>query len=82
MKQLFRYDFLTRDEVMSNPWKTVILSDCLGMYDWAMSAKYFLNKGVSAFFILWSKRNSQSQSCNELKLLYGLFDSTWKSFTK
>uniref|UniRef100_G3N6R3 Acyl-coenzyme A oxidase n=1 Tax=Gasterosteus aculeatus aculeatus TaxID=481459 RepID=G3N6R3_GASAC len=46
VKQLFRYDFLTRDEVMSNPWKTVILSDCLGMYDWAMSAKYFLNKGM------------------------------------
>ena len=32
---------------MANPWKTVILSDCLGMYDWSLSSKFFLNKGVS-----------------------------------
>uniref|UniRef100_A0A8C9ZTM2 Acyl-coenzyme A oxidase n=1 Tax=Sander lucioperca TaxID=283035 RepID=A0A8C9ZTM2_SANLU len=48
-KQLFRYDFLTKEEVMANPWKTITLSDCLGMYDWALAAKYFLNKGVSMF---------------------------------
>uniref|UniRef100_A0A671WKM0 Acyl-coenzyme A oxidase n=1 Tax=Sparus aurata TaxID=8175 RepID=A0A671WKM0_SPAAU len=46
VKQLFRYDFLTQEETMANPWKTVILSDCLGMYDWALSAKFFLNKGM------------------------------------
>uniref|UniRef100_A0A671NML3 Acyl-coenzyme A oxidase n=1 Tax=Sinocyclocheilus anshuiensis TaxID=1608454 RepID=A0A671NML3_9TELE len=33
-KQLFKYDFMT------------VLSDCLGMYDWSLGAKYFLNKGV------------------------------------
>uniref|UniRef100_A0A3B4TMA9 Acyl-coenzyme A oxidase n=1 Tax=Seriola dumerili TaxID=41447 RepID=A0A3B4TMA9_SERDU len=46
VKQLFRYDFITKEEAMANPWKTVVLSDCLGMYDWAMSAKFFLNKGM------------------------------------
>uniref|UniRef100_A0A3B4XAY0 Acyl-coenzyme A oxidase n=1 Tax=Seriola lalandi dorsalis TaxID=1841481 RepID=A0A3B4XAY0_SERLL len=46
VKQLFRYDFITKEETMANPWKTVVLSDCLGMYDWAMSAKFFLNKGM------------------------------------
>ncbi|KAM4537037.1 peroxisomal acyl-coenzyme A oxidase 3-like [Odontesthes bonariensis] len=29
---------------MGNPWKAVILDDCLGMYDWAMVVKFFLNK--------------------------------------
>lgn len=48
VKQLFRYDFLTKDETMANPWKTVVFNDCLGMYDWAVGAKFFLHKGVSA----------------------------------
>lgn len=47
VKQLFRYDFMTAEESMSDPWRTVVLNDCLGMYDWSMSAKFFLNKGVS-----------------------------------
>ncbi|XP_040887471.1 peroxisomal acyl-coenzyme A oxidase 3 [Toxotes jaculatrix] len=46
VKQLFRYNFFTKEETMANPWKTVILNDCLGMYDWAMTAKFFLNKGM------------------------------------
>lgn len=46
-KQLFRYDFLTRDEMMQNPFKMTILNDCLGMYDWSLGAKFFLNKMVS-----------------------------------
>ncbi|KAI3376693.1 hypothetical protein L3Q82_017120 [Scortum barcoo] len=46
VKQLFRYDFLTKEESMANPWKTVVFSNCIGMYDWACSAKFFLNKGM------------------------------------
>ncbi|XP_069374451.1 peroxisomal acyl-coenzyme A oxidase 3 isoform X2 [Paralichthys olivaceus] len=46
VKQLFRYDFISKDEAMANPWKTAVLSDCLGMYDWSMSSKYSLNKGM------------------------------------
>ncbi|KAI2662382.1 Peroxisomal acyl-coenzyme A oxidase 3 [Labeo rohita] len=45
-KQLFKYDFVTRDDAMQNPWKLTILNDCLGMYDWSLGAKYFLNKGM------------------------------------
>uniref|UniRef100_A0A671LY97 Acyl-coenzyme A oxidase n=1 Tax=Sinocyclocheilus anshuiensis TaxID=1608454 RepID=A0A671LY97_9TELE len=51
-KQLFKYDFVTRDDVMQNPWKMTILSDCLGMYDWSLGAKYFLNKGTFGCFAL------------------------------
>uniref|UniRef100_A0AAQ5YS56 Acyl-coenzyme A oxidase n=1 Tax=Amphiprion ocellaris TaxID=80972 RepID=A0AAQ5YS56_AMPOC len=47
VKQLFRYNFLTEEEAMANPWKSIILTDCLGMYDLGMSAKYFLSIGVN-----------------------------------
>lgn len=47
VKQLFRYDFLTKEDSMSDPFKALILSDCLGMYDWALANKFFLSKGVS-----------------------------------
>ncbi|XP_062300295.1 peroxisomal acyl-coenzyme A oxidase 3 [Scomber scombrus] len=46
VKQLFRYDFMTTEESMSDPLRTVVLNDCLGMYDWSMAAKFFLNKGM------------------------------------
>ncbi|KAA0723688.1 Peroxisomal acyl-coenzyme A oxidase 3 [Triplophysa tibetana] len=45
-KQLFKYNFLTKDDIMENPMKLTILSDCLGMYDWSLGAKYNLNKGM------------------------------------
>uniref|UniRef100_A0AAY5EFV0 Acyl-coenzyme A oxidase n=1 Tax=Electrophorus electricus TaxID=8005 RepID=A0AAY5EFV0_ELEEL len=45
-KQLFKYDFLTRDEMIQSPLKLAVLSDCLGMYDWSLATKYTLNKGV------------------------------------
>uniref|UniRef100_A0A3B4C409 Acyl-coenzyme A oxidase n=1 Tax=Pygocentrus nattereri TaxID=42514 RepID=A0A3B4C409_PYGNA len=43
-KQLFKYNFLTRAEMMQSPWKVTVLNDCLGMYDWSVGAKFFLNK--------------------------------------
>uniref|UniRef100_A0A3Q1F480 Acyl-coenzyme A oxidase n=1 Tax=Acanthochromis polyacanthus TaxID=80966 RepID=A0A3Q1F480_9TELE len=46
VKQLFRYNFLTEEETMANPSKSLALIDCLGMYDWAMHAKYFLSLGM------------------------------------
>lgn len=49
MKQLLRYNFVTKEEAMANPWKAICLDDCLGMYDWAMVAKFFLSLGVIVF---------------------------------
>lgn len=46
VKQLFRYDFLTKEDIMADPFKTLILTDCLGMYDWALANKFFLTKGM------------------------------------
>lgn len=47
VKQLFRYEFLSKEDIMANPFKTLVLTDCLGMYDWALANKFFLTKGVS-----------------------------------
>uniref|UniRef100_UPI0037E821AC peroxisomal acyl-coenzyme A oxidase 3 n=1 Tax=Semicossyphus pulcher TaxID=241346 RepID=UPI0037E821AC len=46
VKKLFAYDFLTDEEAMADPWKVVVLNNCLGMYDWSCGAKYFLNRGM------------------------------------
>ncbi|XP_043918737.1 peroxisomal acyl-coenzyme A oxidase 3 [Protopterus annectens] len=43
-KRLFEYEFLTVEEAMENPIKMLELSNCIGMYDWSLSAKYGLNK--------------------------------------
>uniref|UniRef100_A0A4W5RR89 Uncharacterized protein n=1 Tax=Hucho hucho TaxID=62062 RepID=A0A4W5RR89_9TELE len=48
-KQLFRYDFLTRDDIMGKPWRTVVLNDCLGMYDCPLGAKYLNPKQRGEF---------------------------------
>uniref|UniRef100_A0A3Q3ICG7 Acyl-coenzyme A oxidase n=1 Tax=Monopterus albus TaxID=43700 RepID=A0A3Q3ICG7_MONAL len=47
VKQLFRYNFLTKEELMASPLKSIVLNECLGMYDWAMATKFSLSKGVS-----------------------------------
>lgn len=47
VKKLFCYDFLTDQDILANPLKVLILNDCLGMYDWSMASKFFLDKGVS-----------------------------------
>lgn len=49
MKQLLRYNFVTKEDAMANPWKAIYLDDCLGMYDWALVAKLFLSLGVIVF---------------------------------
>ncbi|XP_076828187.1 peroxisomal acyl-coenzyme A oxidase 3-like isoform X4 [Brachyhypopomus gauderio] len=45
-KQLFKYNFLTQNEVMQTPLKMTVLNDCLGMYDWSLASKYSLNVGM------------------------------------
>ncbi|XP_067117434.1 peroxisomal acyl-coenzyme A oxidase 3 [Osmerus mordax] len=78
VKQLFRYDFLTRDDIMQNPWKTVILNDCLGSYDWSVGAKYFLNKGMFGSTVANSgtqRHNSFVQNTEDM-MTFGCFALT------
>lgn len=77
-KQLFRYDFMTNEEAMANPWKTVILNDCLGMYDWSLAAKFFLHKGMFGGTIAnaGSKRHRKYVENTEDMSVFGCFALT------
>lgn len=46
-KRIVEYEFLTTDEQADNFLKTLELSVCIGMYDWALSNKISLHSGVS-----------------------------------
>ncbi|XP_051784625.1 peroxisomal acyl-coenzyme A oxidase 3 isoform X2 [Erpetoichthys calabaricus] len=77
-KQLFRYNFLTNEEAMQNPFLTSALSDCLGMYDWSLSAKYFLNLQMFAGTVRRSgtKRHEQFADDIESMKTFGCFALT------
>ncbi|XP_068163891.1 peroxisomal acyl-coenzyme A oxidase 3 [Antennarius striatus] len=78
VKQLFRYSFLTNEEIMTNPWKSVMLNDCLGMYDWSVATKYFLNKGMFGATVAntGSERHSKHvKNCDDMTT-FGCFALT------
>ncbi|XP_028285473.1 peroxisomal acyl-coenzyme A oxidase 3 [Parambassis ranga] len=78
VKQLFCYNFLPKEDVMANPWKTVVLTDCLGMYDWALVAKFFLNKGMFGATVAnsGSSRHNKYVESTEDMTTYGCFALT------
>ncbi|XP_044041086.1 peroxisomal acyl-coenzyme A oxidase 3 [Siniperca chuatsi] len=78
VKQLFRYDFMTKEELIANPWKTVVLSDSLGMYDWSITAKYFLHKGMFGATIAnsGSGRHNKYVENTEDMTMFGCFALT------
>ncbi|XP_034712817.1 peroxisomal acyl-coenzyme A oxidase 3 [Etheostoma cragini] len=78
LKQLFRYNFLTKEEVLANPWKGVILNSCLGMYDCALAAKYYLNKEIygSTLANLGSRRHSNYVENSQDMTMFGCFGMT------
>uniref|UniRef100_A0A8C6LUC7 Acyl-coenzyme A oxidase n=1 Tax=Nothobranchius furzeri TaxID=105023 RepID=A0A8C6LUC7_NOTFU len=78
MKQLFRYNFLTKEEMMADPRKAVILDDCLGMYDWALVAKFFLNLGMfgSTIASSGSSRHNKYVKDTEDMTTFGCFALT------
>ncbi|XP_041638400.1 peroxisomal acyl-coenzyme A oxidase 3 [Cheilinus undulatus] len=78
VKKLFSYDILPDDEAMANPLKAVALTNCLGMYDWAMGAKYFLDRGMfgSTVASSGSKRHSEYVDKTNAMEIFGCFALT------
>uniref|UniRef100_A0A665WS22 Acyl-coenzyme A oxidase n=1 Tax=Echeneis naucrates TaxID=173247 RepID=A0A665WS22_ECHNA len=74
----FRIIHFSSKEIMSNPWKTVVLSDCLGMYDPALLAKFFLNKGMFKDVVTnsGSGRHSRYVKSTEDMTTFGCFALT------
>uniref|UniRef100_A0A3P9L275 Acyl-coenzyme A oxidase n=1 Tax=Oryzias latipes TaxID=8090 RepID=A0A3P9L275_ORYLA len=78
MKQIFRYNFLTKEEEIENPWKLITLEDCLGMYDWSCLANVFLNKGMFGGTIANSgtSRHKKFVESSEDMTVFGCFALT------
>ncbi|CAJ0950869.1 unnamed protein product [Ranitomeya imitator] len=69
-KKIFEYDFLTFDATMEKPQKLLILINCLGMYDWSLAAKYFLNTQVSPKAPpLNAKREQKRDNCADVGVI-------------
>ncbi|XP_076002583.1 peroxisomal acyl-coenzyme A oxidase 3 [Genypterus blacodes] len=78
VKQLFRYDFLTKEEIMMNPYKMQLMNDCLGMYDWSVTSKFFLDKGMFGATVAnsGSRRHQKFVESTEDMTTFGCFALT------
>ncbi|KAM6960287.1 peroxisomal acyl-coenzyme A oxidase 3 [Tautogolabrus adspersus] len=78
VKKLFSYDLLPDEDAMANPWKASVLSNCLGMYDWAFNAKYFLNRGMFGTTVASSGSARHSEFVKNIKAMkiFGCFALT------
>ncbi|XP_068132738.1 peroxisomal acyl-coenzyme A oxidase 3-like isoform X2 [Hyperolius riggenbachi] len=77
-KKIFEYDFLTFEEMAGNPQKMWVLINCLGMYDWSLAAKYFLDTQVFAGAVASSGSERHERILNQTKKMeiYGSFALT------
>ncbi|XP_058481974.1 peroxisomal acyl-coenzyme A oxidase 3 [Solea solea] len=78
VKQLFRYNFLTNEEAMANPWKAAVLNECLAMYDCSVATKYGLDKGMFGRTVAssGSKRHNKYVESTENMMTFGCFALT------
>ncbi|XP_060044502.1 peroxisomal acyl-coenzyme A oxidase 3 isoform X2 [Erinaceus europaeus] len=58
-RRLLELDLLRPSGIMAQPLRAVVLMQCLGMFDWSLTAKFFLNAMTfsSTISILGSKRH-------------------------
>ncbi|XP_063780212.1 peroxisomal acyl-coenzyme A oxidase 3 isoform X2 [Pseudophryne corroboree] len=77
-KKIFEYDFLTFDATMERPLKLLVLINCLGMYDWSLATKYFLNTQVftNAVGNAGSERHETFLSQTKSMEIFGCFALT------
>lgn len=78
MKQLLRYNFITKEEAMVNPWKAVYFDDCLGMYDWTLVAKLFLSLAMFGATVVssGSSRHNKYVENTDNMTIFGCFALT------
>ncbi|XP_052800713.1 peroxisomal acyl-coenzyme A oxidase 3-like [Mya arenaria] len=77
-KKLFEYDFITDDDIFQNPLKHQMMTDCLGMYDWALCAKSQLNTEMFGGTIMSSGSQRHTHFVNDNKAFknFGCFALT------
>ncbi|NXC08227.1 ACOX3 oxidase, partial [Orthonyx spaldingii] len=76
-KRLFEYDFLTQQEIMENPLRSLNMMFCIGMYDWSPCLQLFLHCGLS-FNCLEESESCGAVAAKELGywLIFGCFALT------
>ncbi|XP_064612616.1 peroxisomal acyl-coenzyme A oxidase 3-like isoform X2 [Liolophura sinensis] len=77
-KRLFEYDFLTDDMLFQNPLFYRGLNDCLGQYDWSLSAKVQLTQqffGGTLQSLGSSRHRELVKQCDAMEL-FGCFALT------
>ena len=67
VKRLFEYAMVNDDAVFVNPLKHKIFIDCLGMYDWALMAKYHLTVEFTAVTIESTGSSRHAEIAKKLK---------------
>ncbi|OCT99290.1 peroxisomal acyl-coenzyme A oxidase 3 [Xenopus laevis] len=77
-KRIFEYNFLTLQQTFEKPQKVLALINCLGMYDWSLGAKYFLNTQVFAGAVgsAGSERHNQFLTQVQAMEIFGCFALT------